>query len=406
MEKNRRNKKTKQVGNGEMEPYWSETLQCWVWQYYDTRGKRQTLKQRKKETKKQYWARYIEIKQSLNDGSYIGKSNETVVSLAKHHIELKHEDGTTSDRSYRRELDTLNQIKKTCSSFCYISIQDVNIKHIENSKKDIRKYAQKTIDKIWALLKVVFKIACSPSRKILNYNIMEDETLKKPISIKKAKKVKPLSHSEYEKLINVLDNEEKEHIYRNILKMQGISGMRIGEVLARSEDDYNEEDKTFDIWNTLTQDENRHVIWSEHTKTYNKETGIDEGQRYLPLDSPLFAEMIEIINKEKAKKVVSISNIHNVLFWDHENNTFITPNEVNSWLKRIDEKYNIRDKNDKENITTHRLRHYALTHWRELGIPVEVIQYLAGHVEGSDITSEVYIDTSFDFVKQTLEKIS
>lgn len=402
----KRNKSNKSVGNGEMEPYWSDTLQCWVWQYYDTRGKRQTLKQRKKETKKQYWARYIEIKQSLNTGTYIGKSKETVVSIAKHYIELKHEDGTTSGRSYRRELDTLNQIKKTCSCFCNISIQDVNIKHIENSKKEIRQYAQKTIDKIWALLKVVFKIACSPSRKILIYNIMEDETLKKPISTKKPKKVKPLSHSEYERLMKVLDNEEKEHIYRNILKMQGISGMRIGEVLARSEDDYNEEDQTFNVWNTLTQDENRHVIWKEYTKTYNKETGIDGGQRYLPLDRPLFSGIIEIINEEKAKKVVSISNIHNVLFWDNKNDTFITPNEVNSWLKRIDKKYNIHDENDKENITTHRLRHYALTYWRELGIPVEVIQYLAGHVEGSDITSEVYIDTSFNFVKQTLEKIS
>ena len=42
----------------------------------------------------------------------------------------------------------------------------------------------------------------------------------------------------------------------------------------------------------------------------------------------------------------------------------------------------------------------------EIGIPKRVIQYLAGHVEGSSITDEVYIETSFDFVKNTLCKIS
>ena len=59
-----------------------------------------------------------------------------------------------------------------------------------------------------------------------------------------------------------------------------------------------------------------------------------------------------------------------------------------------------------ENLTTHRIRHYAITHWSKLGIPKKVIQYLAGHVEGSNITEDVYIHTSFEFVKDTLCKIS
>ena len=48
------------------------------------------------------------------------------------------------------------------------------------------------------------------------------------------------------------------------------------------------------------------------------------------------------------------------------------------------------------------MRHYTITYWSEIGIPRRVIQYLAGHVEGSDITDDIYIDTSFDFVKSTL----
>ncbi len=406
MEKNRRNEKTKQVGNGEGTLYKSKALGCLVFQYYDTNGKRQTMKQKKKESKTDFKARVTEVKNSLNNGTYIGKSSETVVTIAKHHIELKYADGTTSARSYRRDLSTLNQLEKTCSNFCYLPIQQVTIKHIEDAKKEIRTYSNAVIDKIWQMLRKVFKIACSPSRKILIYNIMEDINLKKPISNTPSKKVKPITKTECERLTHILDNEERNHKYRNILKLHLIAGSRIGETLARSEDDYNEEDDTFNVWNTLTQDENFHVIWSEHTKTYNKLTGIDEGQRFLPLDNPIFSEIVDIVKEEKAKKVKSINNVHNVLFWDYEKDFFVTPSEINSWLDRLEAKYHILDKDDKENLTTHRIRHYAITHWAELGIPKRVIQYLAGHVDGSDITDDVYIDTPFDFVKSTLCKIS
>lgn len=37
---------------------------------------------------------------------------------------------------------------------------------------------------------------------------------------------------------------------------------------------------------------------------------------------------------------------------------------------------------------------------------LSAIQYLAGHVEGSDITETVYIDTSLEFVEKEIGKIS
>ena len=61
---------------------------------------------------------------------------------------------------------------------------------------------------------------------------------------------------------------------------------------------------------------------------------------------------------------------------------------------------------DTNKYSVHKLRHTALTHWKEIGIDLSAIQYLAGHVEGSDITEGVYIETSLDFVKQQVAKIS
>lgn len=402
----RKNKKTKSVGNGEGSLYYSEKLNSWIFQYYDTNGNRKTLKQKKKESVKNFKARVTTVKNSLNNGTYISKSAETVVSIVKHYIKLKHEDGTTSARSYGRELSTLKQLEKTCYNFCYLPIQQVTIKHIEDAKKEIKKYSNSVIDKIWQMLHKTFKIACSPSRRILLFNIMDDINLKKPISSIPSKKVKSLTQTEYERLIHVLDNEERNHKYRNLLKLHIIAGSRIGETLARSENDLDEKNNKFNIWNTLTQDENYHIIWSEHTKTYNKLSGIDEGQRFLPLNNPVFAEIADIVKEERAKKIKSINNVHNVLFWDYKNDSFISPKEINSWLYRLEEKYHILDKDDEENLTTHRIRHYTITHWAELGIPKRVIQYLAGHIEGSTVTDEVYIETSFDFVKETLYRMS
>lgn len=395
----RRNKKTKSVGNGEGSLYYSDTLKRWVFQYV-INNSRKTLKQRKKETVKEFKARVTEIKNQINTDTYIERSQETVITLCSEHIEQKYIDKIISPRSYKRDLETLEQIKKTCSIFCNIPIQKVTIRHIEAAKKEIMNYANSTIDKIWTLLNKAFSIACSPSRRILIYNIMQDETLRKPLSNKKTEKITSLPHDEYDKLIYILDNEESEHPYRDILKMQALSGMRIGEVLARSINDYNEKEKTFYIYNTLTEDENYNVIWSEHTKTYNKKTQHDEGARYLPLNNNIFNELIPLITKKR--KLSSIKNIHNLLFWDYEKDTYISPKEVNSYLYRLNIKYKISNKS----LSTHRLRHTALTYWKEMGLDISIIQYLAGHVDGSKITDKTYIDTSFDYVKRILNETS
>lgn len=393
-----RTQKNKSKGNGEGTIYYNKTKEKWVGQYV-IEGKRKSVYQRKKESVSDFKKRFNKIMNDINQGTYLEKSVETVITIAEQYINVKHEDGITSGRSYKREIETLEAIKKSCSNFCDLPIQKVTIKNIENAKKNIRQYANSVIDKIWKLLTKSFDIACSPSRKILMYNIMRDETLKKPISIKETKKVKALTHKEFERLNKILDNEERNHKYRNIVKMQGISGMRIGEVLSRSKKDYDRENNNFNVHNTLTQDETYKPVLGKHTKTFNKKTQIDNGQRYLPLDNELFSGLDEIIKEECTKK---ISNIYNLLFWDYKKNTFITPSEINSWLYRLNKKYNICE----DKLTTHKLRHTALTYWNEKDIPLRVIQYLAGHVEGSEITDDVYIDINFDYVKNKLKEVS
>lgn len=195
-------------------------------------------------------------------------------------------------------------------------------------------------------------------------------------------------------LVEILNNQEKDHEYSNIVKFQLITGMRIGEVLARSKDNVDFTNNTILVNNTLTKDKNDKTILGKHTKTYNKKTGIDNGVRYININK----DLKKILQQQFTKK---IANIHNLLFWDYKKNTFISNGEINSWLNRINKKYNITDKP----LSTHILRHTRITRWKEAGVDMKVIQYWAGHVEGSNITDNIYISLTEDFIKQEYKKI-
>ncbi len=97
-----------------------------------------------------------------------------------------------------------------------------------------------------------------------------------------------------------------------------------------------------------------------------------------------------------------IDNINGLLFWDYRKDFYITPCEINSFLKRINEKYQI----TASSIHSHRLRHTFITRCVENGINQKVIQNLVGHVKGSTITSDVYTSVSDDFMIKELQKMS
>ncbi len=388
--KKKQNKKKK--GNGQGSIYFDNTRQCWAAQYTYNGKRKPPIYQRKTENKTQFISRFNEILASISNGTYIEKSKDTLYNILKRHIDQKYKDGLTKDRAYNRNLATLQAIEKTCSNFINKPIQDVSVEDIEDAKEEIKKYSKTVIDKIWSMLQKGFKIATA-RRKVL-FNIMDDETLTKPISEKPFEKVTPLTKKEEKKLNKILDNEERNHKYRNIVKLELITGMRIGEVLSRTLDDVTQNETFLHIHNTLTQDKDENVIIGEHTKTYNKTTGIDNGIRDFPIDS----EIREIINEQKSKK---ITNIYKLLFWDYEKNTFVTPQEVNSWLHRINKKYKISKK-----LHNHKLRHTRITRWKEQGMDLNAIQYFAGHVEGSSITNDVYIDISKEYALKELKKIN
>lgn len=383
--------KKKSKGNGEGTIYVSSKTGLYIGQYV-VDGKRKSVYQKKNEKAGDFKARFNKIIMSINDGTYISKSSETLETIIERHIEQKNKDGITSTNSYKRDKETLEQIRKCCFNFIYKPVQKVTLYDIEKSKEKMKQYKKSGIDRAWRLLFKGFRIASSPSNRLIPYNIMDDENLKKPVSEKITEKVKPLTVEEEKRLNEILDNEERNHPYRNIVKLELITAMRIGEALARSINNIDKENKKILINNTLTEDTDGTVILGDHTKTYNKTTGIDEGIRNFPISK----EIDEIISEQTKD---NITNIYGLLFWDYEKNTFISPKEINAWLRRLNAKYKI-----SKTLHNHKLRHTRITRWKEAGMDLNAIQYLAGHVEGSEITNKVYIDVSENFAFEQLEK--
>lgn len=376
-------------GNGEGSLYYSEKLGIYIAQYYEPSGKRKTLKQKKNEKVSDFKKRFNLAIANINQGTYIEKKEDICIDLINSIVKQRYEDGLISPRSYKRNQDTVNQIKKTCQHFINKPIQKVTINDIQSSKKAIREYSNSVIDKIWALLYKMFKIAVS--RRIILYNIMDDETLSKPISIKEKRKAKALTINEQENLEKIL--KENPTIYNDIILLQLNTGARIGEVLAITKNCISLKENTLTIDKTITRNENDKVILGEHTKTYVRKTATDKGKRTIPM-SPIVRTIIEKYLNNK------ITNIYGLLFWDYKDNKFITDGEINCYLKRLNAKYRITD-----TIHTHVLRHTYITRCQEKGIPLIVIQALVGHVEGSTITNETYTHVTLEFMKSTLKSM-
>ena len=140
--------KTRTVGNGEGTLYYSDSLRRWIFQYF-VNGKRMSIKQRNKESTRDFKIRVTKLKNELNTGSYIEISQETLKTIIKRHINQKFNDGITKGTSYKRDCETLQSIEKCCSDFIDKPIQKVSLRDLQKSKENMKEYSQSVINKMY-----------------------------------------------------------------------------------------------------------------------------------------------------------------------------------------------------------------------------------------------------------------
>lgn len=356
-------------GNGEGSIYYSEKLNRWVGQF--TNGvKTNGMPNRKSvygKTRKEVAEKITKALNEIKEHTFVDKSDVTFIELLRELVEEKYRANLINDSTYKRNLYQIKEIEETPDTIAYKPIQKITNSDIKKFLFSLTKFSNGTIAKLYGMTNKVFQKAVS--KKLIYSNPLDDKLeIIKPKSDKADKKVEALTIDEEEKLINVLNNEEALHPYRNIILLLLFTGMRCGEVLALKKESITEKSIIIDV--TLSRDKSDKVILGTTTKTYSSTREILITEQTRPILDDVLFELED--------------NPNGMIFWDKNSNTFVKPVEINCYLKRICKKYNIAS-----HIHTHMLRHTFATRCIESGMTPVVLAKKLGHKDIS-ITLNTY----------------
>lgn len=287
----------------------------------------------------------------------------------------------TSEQGYGRNLETIKIIER--SNIGKMRIGDIQPWHIDQFLSSITCYADKSISKIYGMVKTAFEIAYA--EKAIDVNYMNKHDARRPKSVKPKKKVRGFTEEEQVAFLKALE-EHKVPYGRNTYKLQLLielySGMRMGEINALRPDCIDFKNKRIYVRATVAKGIDARQFIQESTKT-------EAGQRHVPISAALEPVLRQALDEMK-------SNPEGLIFFDYgkknrkgspyKNGGLVETSQVNCFFKRICKKAGI-----DANFGQHSLRHTFATRCIEAGIQPVVLQRWLGHTD-IHMTLDTYTD--------------
>ena len=286
------------------------------------------------------------------------------------------------EQGYARNLDNLMVIEK--SGLGKLPIVDITELQMNLFLRRLTRYSESVIKKIYQQVKAAYRIA--KDKNIVENNLMESTTIRRPRSSKKEKVVKGFTQEEQTRFIDVL-NDFKVPRNRNDYKLQLLielySGMRMGEINALRTEDIDLENGLVHVRATISRGLEYRNFIKDGAKT-------DAGVRDIPVNKAL-----ESVLKEALERVQN--NPFDLIFYDYLKKDLITTSQVNCFFHRICKKAGISKRGQ------HALRHTFATRCIEAGVPAVVLKNWLGHRD-IHMTLDIYADVFDSMHNSAMEK--
>lgn len=321
----------------------------------------------------------------IQNGTYLNKSDITVVQIATDIQEEKLNNGDINENTYGRNLETIEYIKKVLGTNLKIQKATVeNIKELLRKKKDAGN-SQSDINKLYNIINATFRKA------VLDKIILEADNpmnfISVPVSNKSKKEIIAFEIHEQTKLLKYIEENaiitDSKSMYdsdtvKNIIRLALMIGARCGELGAINIiESIDWEQEIIVIGTTLTKNKNRQVVLGNTTKTGRRNIKSNKcTKRFIPFDVFDKEQLIDVLEEQMEIAKSNSKNTQNLLFCRNDG-SYIKPSQINNIFKRVCREAGVK-LNLVQGCNFHMTKHTFVTRCIEAGMQLITISKLVG----------------------------